>query len=137
MSNKGKRGHNRKREKKNPVSNFKANLDLSYAESVGDADSLVDNASVNSFTSLPNEIMDADDYNLNGSTEGLSIDDLEMRLIANLDRTTDKNAKTRIDALKRIRTVLSNKFMNSFALNRRDTITEAIKRCLRKGNQFL
>lgn len=80
--------------------------------------------------------MDAEDYNLNGSIEGLSIDDLEARLIANLDRTTDKNAKTRIDALKRIRIVLSNKFMNSFALNRRDTITEAIKRCLRKGKIF-
>lgn len=119
-------------EKKTTLTSLKVNLDSKYAESVGDADSFADGASVNSFTSLPNEIDDLDDYN-HGSTDALSVDDLEGRLISYLDRTSEKQAKTRLDSLMKIRFVLSNKLMSSFAQDRRDTITEAIKRCLRKG----
>ena len=113
------------------MAGLKANLDNNYAESVGDADSCIDCASVTSFTSLPNEIGDWDDYN--GSTEGLSVDDLESKLIAYIDKTSEKNAKTRTDALKKIRVILANKVMLGFVQNRRDTITDAIKRCFRKG----
>lgn len=119
-------------EKKTALTSLKVNLDSKYAESVGDVDS-IDCASVNSFTSLPNEISDLDDYNLNGSTDALSVDDLEGRLISYLDRTSEKSAKTRLDSLRKIRFVLSNRVMSSFVQDRRDTITEAIKRCLRKG----
>lgn len=86
---------------------------------------------------MPNEIGDLDDLNLTGSTDGLSMDDLESRLTTNLigylDRTSEKNAKTRVDALKKIRLVLSHKLMSTFVADRRDTLTEAVKRSLRKG----
>lgn len=124
-------------DKKNTLSGWKANLDSNYAESVGDdQDSCFDCASVTSFTSLPNEINDFD-FNLNGSSEGLTVDDIEnkltIKLIDYLDRTSEKNAKTRTDALKKMRIILSNKMMSSFVQERRDTIAETIKRCLRKG----
>jgi len=130
-----RRAANKKKstDKKNTLSSWKANLDSNYAESVGDADSCFDSQSVTSFTSLPNEIDDFEDYNLNGSTDALSIDALESKLIAYLDNTNEKSAKTRSDSLKKIRIILANKVMNSFVSDRKDTITEAIKRCLRKG----
>jgi len=128
-----KKNEKRSTDKKNTLTGLKANLDSNYAESVGDAGSCVDCASVTSFTSLPNEIGDWDDYNLNGSSEGLSLDDLETKMIAYLDRTTEKNAKTRTDALKKMRVILANKVMTSFIQARRDTVADAIRRCLRKG----
>jgi len=119
------------REKKSTSAGYKANLDNNYAESVGDADS-IDCASVASFTSLPNEIDEWDEYQ-NGPTEVLTVDHLETKLIGYLDRTSEKNAKTRTDALRKIRVIMANKVMFDFAIGRRDTITDAIKRGLRKG----
>ncbi|CAJ0963033.1 unnamed protein product [Ranitomeya imitator] len=57
----------------------------------------------------------------------------EDKLKEDIDKLTDKSAKTRVTALSSMRLALSSQVLSDFLAERRVTLTDALERCLKKG----
>ncbi|XP_040264494.1 interferon-related developmental regulator 2 isoform X1 [Bufo bufo] len=115
-------------DKLNQIKGSRTRADSEASEDEGASDILSHCSSASESVSVAEEGGDTQDFTS-------AQEQREDKLKEDIDRLTDKSAKTRVSALSSLRLALSSQVLADFIAERRVTLTDALERCLKKGKE--